>query len=137
MNGHSYLEQVGVSERRAQAEDVVSFRVLGDGLHDGAIHDDQVFGRGLDTPTFSRVARVEEEGRTLQAHPVAFPAALAGQFDLKEEKKEMTVRKSSQVHRKVAARNRSEMTKKSGFLKFRTKGFSLYPYIVHVMFGFD
>lgn len=34
------LEQVGVSESRAQAEDVVTLGVLGNGLHDGSVDND-------------------------------------------------------------------------------------------------
>lgn len=48
-----------------------------DGLHNGAIDDDEMFGRGLDGAALARVARVEEQRRALQAHPVALPAAFA------------------------------------------------------------
>ena len=76
------LEQVGVTERRAQAEDVVPLGVFGDGLHDGPVHDDEVFGRRLHRAALARIARVEQQRRALQAHPVALPAALPRQLDL-------------------------------------------------------
>ena len=52
-------------------------------LHDGPVHDDEVLGGGLHRPALPGVARVEQEGRALQAHPVPLPAALAGQLNLK------------------------------------------------------
>jgi hypothetical protein len=57
--------------------------VFRNGLHDGPVHDDQVLGGGFDRPALLRVAGVEEQGGALQANPVAFPAALAGKFNLK------------------------------------------------------
>lgn len=76
------LEQVGVTERRAQAENVVPLGMFRDGLHDGAVHNDEVFGGRLDRATFARVARVEQERRPLQTYPVAFPAPFPGQLYL-------------------------------------------------------
>jgi len=35
----AHLEEIGVTKGRAEAENVVSFWVLRDGLHDGAIND--------------------------------------------------------------------------------------------------
>ena len=77
-----YLEKVRVAERGAQAEDEVALRMLRDGLHDGAVHDDQVFRCRFDVPALARVARVKQERGALQAHPVAAPAALPRQFYL-------------------------------------------------------
>ena len=57
-------------------------------LHDGAVDDDEVLGRGLDGAALPRVARVEEQRRPLQAHPVALPTALPGQLHLKEKQQE-------------------------------------------------
>lgn len=56
--------------------------MLGYRLHDGAVDDDQVLGGRLGGPALLRLARVEEQGRALQADPVALPAALARQLDL-------------------------------------------------------
>ena len=53
------------------------------GLHDGSVHDDQVLGGGLDGPALLRVARVEEQRRALQADPVALPAPLASELNLR------------------------------------------------------
>lgn len=78
------MEEIGVPERCAQTEDVVSLGVLWDGLHDGSVHNDQVFGRGLDASPLPRVAGVEEEGRALQTDPVSLPATLASELNLKE-----------------------------------------------------
>jgi hypothetical protein len=38
-----YLEEVGVSERCAEAEDEITLRVFGDWLHDGTVDDDEMF----------------------------------------------------------------------------------------------
>lgn len=78
----SDLEEVGVTESRAQAEDEVALRVLRDGLHDGAVDDDEVLGCRLHVATIARVARVEEERSALEADPVAAPAALPRQLHL-------------------------------------------------------
>lgn len=77
-----YLEQICVPERRGQAEDEVPFGVLGDGLHDGAVHDDEVLGGGVDGASVPVVARVEEQRRPLQAHPVPLPAPFPRQLHL-------------------------------------------------------
>lgn len=76
------LEKVGVSERRRQAENVVSFGMFRNGLHNGSIDDDQVFGSRLDGSSFSRVAGIKQQRRALQTDPIAFPTAFAGQFHL-------------------------------------------------------
>lgn len=76
------LEEVGVSKGGTQAEDKVAFRVLGDGLHDGTVHDDQMFGGCFDATPFSRLAGVEEQRGPFEADPVALPAAFTGQLDL-------------------------------------------------------
>ena len=76
------LEQVRVAEGRAEAEDVVPLRMLRYRLHDRTVDDDQMLRGGLDRAALARIARIEQQGRTLQAHPVALPAALAGQLDL-------------------------------------------------------
>ena len=81
----THLEEVGVPESGGEAEDVVPLGVLWDGLHDGAVDDDEVLGRGLHAAALARVARVEEKGRALKAHPVALPAALASKLDLDRE----------------------------------------------------
>lgn len=78
----SHLEEIGVPEGGGEAENVVSLGVLGDGLHDGAVDDDEVLGRRLDGASLARVARVEEQRGALEAHPVALPAALPRQLDL-------------------------------------------------------
>ena len=71
------LKEVGVAEGGAEAEDEVALGVFGNGLHDGAVDDDEVLGRRLDVAAVeARVARVEEQRRALQADPVAAPAAL-------------------------------------------------------------
>ena len=57
----SHLEEIGVPEGGREAENVVSLGVLGDGLHDGAVDDDEVLGRRLHRASFARVARVEEQ----------------------------------------------------------------------------
>lgn len=56
--------------------------MLGDGLHDGAVHDDEMLGRRLHGAALARVARVEQERRALQTYPVALPAALPRQLNL-------------------------------------------------------
>ena len=66
--------------------------MLGDGLHDGPVDDDEVLGRGFDGAALARVARIEQQGGALQAHPVALPAALAGQLDLKSAETGMLIR---------------------------------------------
>jgi hypothetical protein len=78
----SHLEEIGVPEGGREAENVVSLGVLGDGLHDGAVDDDEVLGRRLHRASFARVARVEEQRGALEAHPVTLPAALPRQLDL-------------------------------------------------------
>ena len=78
----SNLEEVGVAEGGAETEDEVALRMLGYGLHDGAIDDDEVFGRRFDVAAVARVARVEEERGALEADPVAAPAALPRQLHL-------------------------------------------------------
>lgn len=56
--------------------------MLGDGLHDGAVDDDEMLGSSLDAAPLAGVARVEEQCGPLQAHPVALPTALPRQLDL-------------------------------------------------------
>ena len=77
-----YLEEIGVAERRAETKDKVSLRMLRNWLHDGTVDDDEMFGRGLDVASLARVARVEEQRRPLEAHPVAAPSAFPGQLHL-------------------------------------------------------
>ena len=76
------LEQVGISEGSTQAEDVLSFGMFWNRLHDGAVHDDEVFWRLLYAAPLARLARVEQQCGALQAHPVALPAAFSGQLHL-------------------------------------------------------
>lgn len=78
----AYLEEVGVAESGAQAEYEIPLGMLGDRLHNGAIDDDQMLGRCLNMAPFPRVARVEEQGGSFQADPVATPASLRSQLDL-------------------------------------------------------
>ena len=78
----SDLKEVGVAEGGAQAEDEVALRVLRNGLHDGAVDDDEVFGRRLHVAPVAGVARVEEQRGALEADPVAAPAALPRQLHL-------------------------------------------------------
>ena len=76
------LEKVGVAESGAETEDEVALRMLGNGLHDGAVDDDQVLGRGLHVAAVAWIARVEQQRRALQTDPVAAPAALSCQLYL-------------------------------------------------------
>ena len=84
-----YLEQICVPEGRRQTEDVVPLGVLRDRLHDCAVDDDQVLRSGLHGAALAGVARVEQERGALQADPVALPAALASQLDLRREQSEL------------------------------------------------
>lgn len=76
------MEEISVPEGGAQTEDVVALGMLRNGLHDRPVNDDQMFGRCLHGTTLARVAGIEEQRRTLQAYPIALPAALPRQLDL-------------------------------------------------------
>lgn len=76
------LEEVGVTEGRAETKDVIPFGVFWYGLHDGTVDNDEVLGRSFNWTSFSRVAGVEQERGALQANPVALPATLSGELNL-------------------------------------------------------
>ena len=76
------MKEIGIAEGGTEAEYVVALRMLRYRLHDRPVDDDEVLRRRLDGPRLLRLARVEEQRRTLQADPVALPAALARQLDL-------------------------------------------------------
>ena len=78
----THLKEVRITKGCAQAEDVVSFWVFRNGLHDGAINDNQVLGRCLDRASFSRIARIKEQSRAFQTHPIALPPSFACQLYL-------------------------------------------------------
>jgi hypothetical protein len=77
-----YLEEIGISERCAETKDEVTLRMLGYGLHDGPVDDDEMLGCGFDVAALAGVARVEQERRPFQTDPIAAPAALPGQLHL-------------------------------------------------------
>lgn len=83
---HTYLagglEEIGIAERGAKAENVISFRVFGDRLHDGTVDDDQMFWGRLHRSTFARIARVKQQGCSFQTYPVTFPTPFPRQLDL-------------------------------------------------------
>jgi hypothetical protein len=56
--------------------------MLGYGLHDGPVDDDEMLGCGFDVAALAGVARVEQERRPFQTDPIAAPAALPGQLHL-------------------------------------------------------
>jgi hypothetical protein len=103
----AHLEEVGVPKGGGEAENVVSLGVLGDGLHDGAVDDDEVLGRRLYGAPFARVAGVKEQGGALETHPVTLPATLPGQFYL------MFLAEQPLLHAEESAKN-----EKQGWLDF-------------------
>lgn len=76
-NRGTHLEEIGISEGGGETEDIVAFGMFWHRLHDGAVHNDEMFRSGLYRSAFSGITRIEEKSGALEANPVAFPSSLA------------------------------------------------------------
>lgn len=76
------MKQIGITERRAKTEDIIPLRMFRDGLHNSAVHNDQMLRSCVHGAALARITGVEEQRCTFEADPVTLPSTLPSELNL-------------------------------------------------------